>query len=612
MSDEALGPVVVPPPISTTQSESGGPSWAWSRGVPAAGTGSNKKKQKSAARLGGSGAGKGGAQAALKPREKAALRRFKLNEKRAARAAERRPEGFDVARLYSWLQTAAAADDDEELSRAGAYDEFTTPPLPKAMRKLVYKLAAYFYYIYKERGGGQSKVVVLTATLRGGLRRRPDAQQIAAASAAIAAWQRDLAGAGSRDLVDAAQRRFEEAKARRAADRAAFSGCDKLETKAASGKRIDRKKEKHKRGEDRKAMTAADARKTGKEKPAGGAISAAASRRSATAIAAPSSNFLPEVGAASTIGDRHVGELSDSGKEDALSDAIDESDGNESDDESDNESDDESDDSDDESDDDGSDSDNDDSSGGNDSDDESDDDTDEDDVEESSEEKDLLSPSAITAAMPACAGAGLNASFASTSAEHDCGMPTSGAESGYDSAAARCGLGFGSAPLSMPSLKCDDLGLVAAVEQISISETVEHVNLPAPAPPSRQPNVGGRGSRGLELPSSTISSAYAGMSSSSLHVDRSLRGDWEAHTRGVGSRLLAKMGYSGGALGRTAGGARAASTSDLTGAGAAPPASASGQRTLDGKVVVVATASMPEPIAAEMRKGRVGIGAPPR
>jgi len=29
-------------------------------------------------------------------------------------------------------------------------------------------------------------------------------------------------------------------------------------------------------------------------------------------------------------------------------------------------------------------------------------------------------------------------------------------------------------------------------------------------------------------------------------------------------------------------------------------------------VRVVATAQMPEPVAAEMRKGRVGIGAPPR
>ena len=78
-----------------------------------------------------------------------------------------------------------------------------------------------------------------------------------------------------------------------------------------------------------------------------------------------------------------------------------------------------------------------------------------------------------------------------------------------------------------------------------------------------------------------------------------LRGEWEEHTTGFGSRLLARQGYSGGSLGR---GARAA----LVAAAAPGPGAAVGA---EGAAEAGARgAAMPAPIEPELWPGRRGLG----
>lgn len=151
------------------------------------------------------------------------------------------------------------------------------------------------------------------------------------------------------------------------------------------------------------------------------------------------------------------------------------------------------------------------------------------------------------------------------------------------------------------------------------------------------------------------SGAGAGTPVSEVVPSPHLRGEWEAHTSGFGSKMLSKLGYSGGKLGsahkrlteklasRAAASAVAAGEGSLStavcsteevasalesgqaAAAKSPPASATGAATpsrsgsamasgsgsscsKSGGVAMV-VASMPAPLEAELRPKRLGLGA---
>jgi len=146
-----------------------------------------------------------------------------------------------------------------------------------------------------------------------------------------------------------------------------------------------------------------------------------------------------------------------------------------------------------------------------------------------------------------------------------------------------------------------------------------------------------------------VASPLAALSVHALYVAAELRGEWESHTRGIGSKLITKMGYTGGTLGRhhpatpaasagagsaVAGGSPARSSAaatpmtppsrgkrraDVTSGrrGAFSRAEVGAQRALaagdtttpDGRTIVRASAEMPAPIEAVPRKHRLGLGA---
>ena len=74
------------------------------------------------------------------------------------------------------------------------------------------------------------------------------------------------------------------------------------------------------------------------------------------------------------------------------------------------------------------------------------------------------------------------------------------------------------------------------------------------------------------------------------------QGTWENHTRGIGSKLLYRMGYAGGKLGRSSRMTKA--SNNLGPSSSTTPSSTT---TVQGY--------MPEPLEGEFRKARLGIGA---
>ena len=86
------------------------------------------------------------------------------------------------------------------------------------------------------------------------------------------------------------------------------------------------------------------------------------------------------------------------------------------------------------------------------------------------------------------------------------------------------------------------------------------------------------------------------------------RGEWEAHTTGFGSRMLASFGYAGGQLGS----AQGRVTRSLLGTGAAAaiaPGAAAAAVPVPGAPSAQVARSMPAPLEAEPRPSRLGLGA---
>lgn len=586
--------------------------WQWSRGAPR-----------------GPAVTAPAAKLIFLPGEQQHLKKAKVKEKRAARAAAR-SDGFDVQALHADM-LRSLDEDDVEAADGGIYDILMTPPLPKEACKLVANLARLMQYTSSAKGGGQKRVMTLTALrTASGRRKQPNGGQLEAALTLLADWSRRLAADESTEILAKAgartaavavlkkEKRRAHAAAQAADERLANSFTGAVDQEAAV---LDRRASSH------------DAKKHGTR--TGGSRSSSSIARAVTHttgarfVPAASGSLVPyssEHGGAFGPDGRRIDVLSpDDSQHDAAAAALVHSTkegacGADSD---------------------GEDAYRDDSEGG----------ASEDGETAASASADESSDVVEDRELPH------DDETSDVASESDeLVYPTRDlrfAEEEEEYEEEHAGLGVHHA--TPDAVVRMEPPVALALEQPVTDGTGEMPReaarcdspLARPAFENAAPADGRR------------AAAQAREPAAALYVAPALRGDWERHTRGIGSLLLARMGYRGGALGPSTRSESSslppASDSSKTavvspplvrpslGAPFSPPtrgtstpgsaspktrgahvkkdysakrldaAARAAQRgethTPDGRVIVHASSPMPEPIEAEQRKGRRGIGA---
>jgi hypothetical protein len=157
---------------------------------------------------------------ALQPGEKRLLRARSIAEKRAARAVQP-GQSFSLRELHDQLRTL-------ECDAC-----VMTPPLAKGARRTVQRLAALMHHDVHEKGAGDKRKLVITNCCDGDAC-EPDEQQVLAAERLIESWESDERGGRSNDVLDKGRARIEAKKAAKGAKRQAAKGNSKSTGRASS------------------------------------------------------------------------------------------------------------------------------------------------------------------------------------------------------------------------------------------------------------------------------------------------------------------------------------------------------------------------------------------